>query len=89
MRLVSARLKAHGAKRRGRLDIVYVLNVSISSPIWGLNRRSNRQVEEAQEESLKAAILFGSPAWTPFELLRAGWRCDRTCNPQRFQSDPA
>jgi hypothetical protein len=61
MRLVSARLKAHGAKRRGRLDIVYVLNVSGSSPIWGLNRRSNRQAEDAQEENQENREL----GWLP------------------------
>lgn len=63
-------LKAHGAKRRGRLDIVYLLNVSSSSPTWVLSRRSNRQVGELQEESLKTAILFGSPAWTRLELTK-------------------
>jgi hypothetical protein len=69
MRLVSARLKAHGAKRRGRLDIVYVLNVSISSPIWGLNRRSNRQVEEAQEENQENGELGWLPSLDTFRTF--------------------
>src|ERR1035441_6076482 len=47
------------------------------SPL-GPHRRSNRQVEEAEEENQKTANWGGSPHWTRFELLWPEARSART-----------
>jgi len=35
----------------------------ISSPLWGLSRRSNRQVEVVEEEKSENNEFVGSPVW--------------------------
>jgi hypothetical protein len=60
----------------------------ISSPLWRLNKRSNRQVEETEKENQKTAISFGSPVWIRFELSPPKLPCDRTLARPLFESDP-